>query len=315
MATSNSEAKIMSEEFEKYMKEIGKATVKQGAVGLQAEVDQAYAKGRTVFIDRVGYRNIAESVLKVLGNLRLVGETGTGKSTFVHWLAEQNNWTLFECSLTADTSRWDLLAQYVLKAENGASKTDLRMGIVSQWLESKEKGIKVLFLDEFNYAEPNIMALINSLADFRRDIWVPEMGKKLKRTEQHYLMIGMNPSEKSSYTGTFTMNIAQLRRFESIKLTYPDQDAELAIMRHFGPGLDWKGQLQPLLNFAIASRASYLSGDISTPITTGNLIVYSQLMEREGLTLDQIKGLVFSMYKDEERKWIDVHWQQTMKAI
>ncbi len=315
MATNDMDAKIMSEEFEKYMAEVEKNVVKPNAFSLQKQIDEAYAHSKTVFIDRRDYRRKAECVLRTLGNLRLVGETGTGKSTFVHWLTEQNNWTLFEYSLTADTSRWDLLAQYVLKAEDGVSKTDLRLGIISQWLESTAKGIKVLFLDEFNYAEPNIMTLINSLADFRRDIWVPEMGKKLKRTDQHYLIIGMNPSEKSAYTGTFNMNIAQLRRFESLKLTYPDQDAELAIMRHFGPHLDWKAQLQPLLNFAISSRVSYMSGDISTPITTGNLIVYAELMEKEKFTLDDVRELIFSMYKDEEKKWIEVHWQQTLKAI
>jgi nitric oxide reductase NorQ protein/cobaltochelatase CobS len=315
MATSEEDAKVMSEAFEKYMAEVEKNTVKPGAFGIQGQVDEAYAKNKTVFIDRRDYRRKAEGVLKTLGNLRLVGETGTGKSTFVHWISEQNKWTLFEYSLTADTSRWDLLAQYVLKADNGASKTDLRLGIISQWLESTARGIKVLFLDEFNYAEPNIMTLINSLADFRRDIWVPEMGKKLLRTNQHYLVIGMNPSEKSAYTGTFNMNIAQLRRFESLKMTYPDQDAELAIMKHFGPHLDWKKHLQPLLNFAISSRVSYMNGDISSPITTGNLIAYAELMEKEKFTLDDVKELIFSMYKDEEKKWIEVHWQQTLKAV
>jgi hypothetical protein len=44
-----------------------------------------------------------------------------------------------------------------------------------------------------------------------------------KRTDKHWMVVGMNPAERAGYTGTFSMNIAQLRRFESLELQYLQQ--------------------------------------------------------------------------------------------
>ena len=128
----------------------------------------------------------------------------------VHRLAEIMNVPIFEIVLTRDVTKWDLLACDTLKKGD----TETRKGIIMHWLESKEGGI--LYLDGFNYAEPSILSLIESLADFRGNCWIPEVEKTFVRGEKHYIVISYNPSEKAGYSGTFMENIATIRRFEGL---------------------------------------------------------------------------------------------------
>lgn len=144
------------------------------------------------YVDPNHYIPMCEKILKHVGNLRLVGETGVGKTTLVHKLAEKMKVPLFEVVLTRDISRWDLLATDVL--EKGETKT--REGIILLWLQA-EKGI--LYLDGFNYAEPSIISLVESLADFRGTIWISEKQRTYRRSGKHHLVISFNPTEKSGY--------------------------------------------------------------------------------------------------------------------
>jgi len=117
------------------------------------------------FIDSDNYVKRSIAILKQVGNLRLVGESGVGKTTLVYKLAEDLKVPLFEMVLTRDVSRWDLLACETLRK----GETTIRDGIILLWLKSK-KGI--LYLDGFNYAEANIISLIESLSDFRGNVWI-----------------------------------------------------------------------------------------------------------------------------------------------
>ncbi|RLI97817.1 MAG: hypothetical protein DRP00_03375, partial [Candidatus Aenigmatarchaeota archaeon] len=246
------------------------------------------------FVDERGYIRKAIAILKAVGNLRLVGETGTGKTTLVHKLAEELNVPLFETVLTEDTTRWDLLACDVLKG--GETKT--RDGIVLKWL--KNHGI--LYLDGFNYARASILSLLESLADFRGSVWIPELGKTFKRTEKHYLIISYNPAEKSGYSGTFLSNIATIRRFEGLIVDYlsPLRETKL-VQKYCGGNYEVSRRLVELAN---KTRELYRRGKLRTPLTTGNLINYGKLYSEHNLSLEDILDIILSLYPEEERETI-----------
>ena len=67
----------------------GNETVKEAQATVQKAVANAgiYVK-QIEFVDEHGYIEKSRAILEVVGNLRLVGETGTGKTTLVHKLAE-----------------------------------------------------------------------------------------------------------------------------------------------------------------------------------------------------------------------------------
>lgn len=243
------------------------------------------------FIDTNNYLPLAEKILSEVGNLRLVGETGVGKTTLVHKLAEILKLPLFEIVLTRDTSRLDLLATDILKK----GETEIRKGIVVKWLESS-KGI--LYLDGFNYAEPNIISLIESLADFRGSIWINELEQTFKRNSEHYLVISYNPSEKSGYSGTFIENIATIRRFEGLVIDYMSSIAERKLITKHSGNYEFSAKFVELAN---KTRTLYKEGKLRTPLTSGNLINYARLF-KSGLSETEIVEIASSLFSESERE-------------
>jgi MoxR-like ATPase len=243
------------------------------------------------FVDEHGYIEKSKAILEVVGNLRLVGETGTGKTTLVHKLAELLEVPLFEIVLTKDVTKWDLLACDTLKAGN----TETREGIIIQWLNSP-KGL--LYIDGFNYADPSIISLLESLADFRGSVWIPEYKRQFNRTAQHYLVISYNPSEKSGYSGTFIENIATIRRFEGLIIEYLSPQKERELIKRFSGNYDFSAKF---VEIATKTRTEYEAGKLRTPLTTGNLINYAKLY-KYGMAEEDIIDIASSLFTAKEER-------------
>lgn len=249
------------------------------------------------YIDKNRTVEKAQIILKTGGNLLLKGETGTGKTTLVHYLTEKLNIPLYEETLSQDTNRWNLIAQDIIT--KGTSK--IRKGIVVNWLEEPES---ILFLDGFNYAPSNSISLMESLSDFRGTLRVHELSKVYKRTTKHYLIVAMNPFSKSGYTSTFRTNIATLRRFEPLTLDYLDEITETKLLNKINK--DWD-ICRKLVSFAKKIRDNYKLGKLSMPITTGNLKKYVQ-MHNLGLEDKDILDIISGHFLEEERPTIRRLW-------
>ena len=243
------------------------------------------------FVDEHNYIDKCRQILEVVGNLRLVGETGCGKTTLVHKLAEIMEVPLFEIVLTRDVTKWDLLACDTMEA----GSTTTREGIIIQWLNSL-KGM--LYIDGFNYAEPSIISLLESLADFRGSVWIPEYKREFVRTAKHYLVISYNPSEKSGYSGTFIENIATIRRFEGLLIDYLSPQKERTLITKFADNYNFSAKF---VEIAKKSRTEYEMGRLRTPITTGNLINYGKLY-KNGMSEDDIMEIASSLFTAKEER-------------
>jgi len=242
------------------------------------------------FIDEHRYIPRSMAVLRQIGNLRLNGETGTGKTHLVYALAQKMGLPLWEIVLTRDVSRWDLLATDIL--ESGTSK--VRKGIVVQWLES-EGGI--LYLDGANYCEPSIFSLVESLGDFRGNVYVPELQSEFKRTKKHFLIISFNPAEKSGYSGTYLMNIATMRRFEGLIIDYLGITKETQLIKGVCGDYNFARKWVEIAN---KTRTLYRTAKLRTPLTTGNLINYAKLWKHEHIAEEELVEIAKSLYPDEE---------------
>lgn len=247
--------------------------------------------GLNPFIDEHDYIKRAMAILRTVGNLRLVGETGVGKTHMVYALAEKTGLPLYEVVLTRDISRWDLLAQDIL--ESGTSK--VRRGIVLQWLESEGS---ILYLDGVNYCEPSIFSLVESLGDFRGNVYVPELQRVYRRTGKHYLIISFNPSEKAGYSGTYIMNIATMRRFEGVTMEYLGIQQETDLVKKVCESYNFA---RKWVEIASKTRILYKRGTLRTPLTTGNLINYGKLYKQEHLAEEEILEIAKSLYPEEEQ--------------
>jgi len=256
-----------------------------------------------VFVDEKNYMGKALAILKNVGNLRLVGETGTGKTTLAYAIAKKLNMQLFEIVLTRDISRWDLLACDTLKEGNST----VRKGIITKWLEAKEGAI--LYLDGFNYAESGVISLIESLADFRGNVYIPELEKTFERTAKHYIIISYNPCEKASYSGTFITNIATMRRFEGIIVDYLSITQETKLIKEISGNYEFSRKFVELAN---KTRRLYREGKLRTPLTTGNLINYAK-MWKDNLAEEEIIEIAKSLYPEEEQSMFQRLYEESTK--
>lgn len=269
------------------------------------------------FLDIGGYERKAMTILNLGGNLRLLGETGVAKTTFVHYLVQKYGMRLYQISLNTDTTRWDLLASDILKDGN----TQVREGVVKLWLRDETPGVKkVMYWDEYNYAQPSVTTLQNQLTDFRRSVWIPEEGKEYIRSDDHWFVISLNPWEKTGYSGTFSTNIAQMRRFETLRLNYlPPMDetnfllgkalpkADPYVVKHVRKvDYEWT---RKLVEFAAKTRTLYREGKLTTPVTTGNLKDYVAYYEH-GLDDGEILEIVCGMYLEEEVPQVQKLWER-----
>jgi hypothetical protein len=136
-------------------------------------------------------------------------------------------------------------------------------------------------------------------------IYIPELNKEFYRSEKHYLIISYNPHEKSGYVGTFADNIAQLRRFESIRLNYLDLMTETKYLMQVTKK-DYNTCLK-FANFAQKIRRNYLQGELSNVITTGNLINYLKMLD-QGLTEEEVIEIATNNFLVEERDKVINLW-------
>jgi hypothetical protein len=155
-----------------------------------------------------------------------------------------------------------------------------------------------LYIDGFNYAEPSIISLLESLADFRGNIWVPEYKREFVRTAKHYLVISYNPSEKSGYSGTFLENIATIRRFEGLIIEYLSPQKERTLITKFAGNYNFSAKW---VEIAHKSRTEYEMGRLRTPITTGNLLNYGKLY-KAGMAEDDLIEIASSLFTAKEER-------------
>ncbi|OGS41974.1 MAG: hypothetical protein A3K67_06930 [Euryarchaeota archaeon RBG_16_62_10] len=262
------------------------------------------------YVDPRGYMGVFDKLLKNVGNVCLIGETGCGKTQLVHAYCERNNVLLLETSLTADTTRTELLAT---GSDSGSSSG--RKGIVAEWLETdpartmsadgRPFDAVMCYWDGFNYASPSVTALLESLADFRGTVRIPETGMVYRRSEKHLFVISMNPSEGDGYAGTFKVNIAQRRRFETIRMEWldPVTETDLLVKR---TGVEF-GFARALVEFANRTREAYRGGRLSTALTTGNLMNYSFLFI-DGVDEETIVKTATNQFLEKESGTVHALW-------
>lgn len=251
----------------------------------------------------------ALAILKRVGNLRLIGETGTGKTAFVHYLKNKYNWNLFSDVLNKNTNKWDLLATDVMKE----GTTEQRKGIIIRWLEYSGSEPAILYLDGWNYTPASVLSITESLADFRGEVFIEELNKKYYRDENHYLIISMNPFEKEGYSQTFRSNIAQVRRFETLRFDFLSKDKEAELLKECYPSLS-KDKCSKLAAFAERTRVNYDKGEINRFVTTGNLKNYADLLANTDLEMEDIVDIASNMFLKSEKGQVQTLFEEELKV-
>lgn len=149
----------------------------------------------------------------------LKGPTGSGKSRFVESMAHQLGREMIKVSCNEDTSSSDLLGRFLLKG----NETLWQDGPVVRAVRSGA----LLYLDEIAEAREDVLVVLHSLTDHRREIIVDRTNEVLQAPAHFILVASFNPGYQSRLK---EMKPSTRQRFVTLEFDYPSEEIEREII-------------------------------------------------------------------------------------
>src|SRR5215217_1947072 len=233
----------------------------------------------------------------------IIGPKGTGKTALVRKFASELGKNIFSVNFSLRTRESHLVGTKTI--ENG--EINFVEGILIKSM--KEGGI--LYLDELNAAEPDMLLRLDEALDDRRQIILKEAeGQIIKASEGWFVVATINPL---SHVGTKELPPQLLSRFPvRLRLDYPPEDIELDIVSRHVTIDDSKVrdvkhaiQLAKSLREAAAVEELYYSPSIRETIAFAKML-------NTGLSGRQTAEVVYANAYDQ---WGQVEYQKVMDMI
>jgi gas vesicle protein GvpN len=234
----------------------------------------------------------------------LVGEAGTGKDTLIMHVCAKTNRPVVRVNFGSDVRYENLVGMYTLNENEEMEWIDgvLTHAVRYGW---------VFIADEINAAPPESTMPLHQVTEEgdRSGLLLREESEVVQPHPQFRFVATMNPP--TGYGGANQLNDAFKSRFYTIQVDYldPDREADLIKTKTDNNDLESK-QIERLCKMASRLRSQYKRQDISTPITTRELIKSTNLAEvmplRDAVTV-VLSG--HAKQEDEEtiRDVIDTH--------
>jgi len=187
-----------------------------------AKDDKSQAMESVIYEDWSGALNILRMAYAMKQFVLIIGPKGTGKTTLVKKFAELMGKQLYTVNFSLRTKEGHLIGTQVL--ENGSTK--FAMGVIPK---SMQEGA-ILYLDELNAAEADVLLRLDEALDDRRELNIKESGEPvtIKAHPNWFVVATINPL---SHAGTKELPPQLLSRFPiRIYLGYPPPEIELRIV-------------------------------------------------------------------------------------
>jgi len=199
-----------------------KATNKEGQFVPRREQYENFINDREIALPL--QRDIAVAFLN--GEPLLIeGGTSLGKTTTIKKMASELGWEIHYVNLNGATDIEDLMGRYIPNPNKNKPEDPEYIfadGKVTSGLRQEEGKVKIIILDEFNAAAPNILIRLHEILDALErsgDVVLSEDASETIRVDKSKTKIValMNPPGKE-YFGREPIDPAQLRRWVYIKL-------------------------------------------------------------------------------------------------
>jgi nitric oxide reductase NorQ protein len=171
---------------------------------------------REIGIEKQIFLGVRERKLPLL----LKGPTGTGKSRFVEAMAHELGAEFIKVSCNEDTSASDLLGRFLLKG----NETIWQDGPVVRAVKSGA----LLYLDEIAEAREDVIVVLHSLTDHRREIAIDRLNEVLLAPASFMLVASFNPGYQSRLK---EMKPSTRQRFVTLEFDYPSEAIEAEIIQ------------------------------------------------------------------------------------
>ena len=235
----------------------------------------------------------------------IIGPKGTGKTSLVRDFARIKSKKLESINFSLRTRESHLVGTKTL--------TDGTVSFSEGLLIKSMKEGSMLYLDEINSAEPDVLLRLDEALDDRRQIVLKESaGELIKAKEDWFVVATINPL---THTGTKELPPQLLSRFPvRISLEYPPEDVELTIVKKYVSGnheseLVQGIKLANILREAAAVEELFYSPSLRETIAFGKLldkdtsakeaatIVFGNVYTQWGnIEYQKVKDIITSMF-------------------
>ena len=231
----------------------------------------------------------------------VIGPKGTGKTSLVREYAKQRSIDLESINFSLRTRESHLVGTKNLNEGN--------IGFDEGILVKSMKDGNMLYLDEINAAEADVLLRLDEALDDRRQIVLKESdGSVVKAKNSWFVVATINPL---THVGTKELPPQLLSRFPvRIRLDYPTEDVELEIIkRHVKNSKD--SEILQGLKLANTLRQAAAVEELYYSPSLRETIAYAKLLEG-GISTKQAAEIVFGNVYSQ---WGNVEFQKVNDII
>ena len=236
----------------------------------------------------------------------VIGPKGTGKTTLVREFAKRQSMKLASINFSLRTRESHLVGSKTLSEGN----IQFNEGIL---IKSMKEG-NMLYLDEINAAEADVLLRLDEALDDRRQVILKESdGKMITANKSWFVIATINPL---NHVGTKELPPQLLSRFPiRLRMDYPPEEKELEIVKNHVPQADDKSlekgiKLANTLRQAASVEELYYSPSLRETIAYAKLIdgnmspkkaaeiVFGNVYAQWGnIELQKVNDIIASMYE------------------
>jgi len=215
----------------------------------------------------------------------IIGPKGTGKTSLVRDFAKINNINLESINFSLRTRESHLVGTKTLT--DGTVSFD--EGIL---IKSMRSG-NLLYLDEVNAAEADVLLRLDEALDDRRQIVLKEAtGEVVKAKENWFVIATINPL---THSGTKELPPQILSRFPvRIRLEYPPEEIELDIVKKYVSG-NHESEIIQAIKLANTLRQAAAVEELFYSPSLRETIAFGKLLDKE-VSPREAANIVFGMY-------------------
>jgi len=201
----------------------------------------------------------------------IIGPKGTGKTTLVREYAIRKSKNLQSINFSLRTRESHLVGSKTL--------TDGNIGFDEGILVKSMKEGSILYLDEINAAEADVLLRLDEALDDRRQLILKESsGEIIKAKDSWFVVSTINPL---THVGTKELPPQILSRFPvRVRLDYPPEDIEYQIIKKYVKNPSDSDVLQGIKLANILRQASAVEELYYSP-SIRETIAYAKLLESE----------------------------------